>query len=101
MMDDLMKNHLKKGMHRDSVLMLLGTPFKEQIEIMFAEGVKVPNSHFLDNSKEADTIKTWYQKNAQVDTMIFYAVGSSTIDPIILKIRMKEDSTVADFWIGE
>lgn len=44
MTDDLIKNHLKPGMHRDSILVLLGRPYKEEIGNRIPTGLAIPDS---------------------------------------------------------
>lgn len=93
MTDDLMKNHLKTGMHRDSILLLLGQPYKEEIGNRIQTGLEIPDS--IPNLSE------WYRINSQPDTVMMYPIGWTIIDPLFFVVKFKPDSTAYDFVIEQ
>lgn len=93
MTDDLIKNHLKSGIHRDSILLLLGEPYKEEVGNRIPTGVEIPDS--------ISNITEWYRVNSQPDTVMMYPIGWSTIDPLFFVIKLKPDSTAYDFLIEQ
>lgn len=110
MAEDLFKNYLRPGMHRDSVLTLLGAPYKETIETRLPRGLEVPDSLSLVDSinlsdqnwdKSLSKFNQWHKENGQPDTLMFYPIGWSTIDPRFVVVKFKADSTVGEFWIEQ
>jgi hypothetical protein len=110
MTTDLLNNYLKPGIHRDSILILLGTPYLEQIENRLPKGLDVPDSLSLVDSvnfrsenqaKALRNFNEWYKDNGQPDALMLYPVGWSTIDPIFLVIKFRPDSTAYEFWIEQ
>jgi len=110
MTKDLLENYLKPGIPRDSILLLLGEPYLERIENRLARGVEIPDSlsyHNLDGlsteqrDKHNDNLNAWLDSNSQSDTLMYYPVGWSTIDPRFLIIKFKPDSTAYEFWIEQ
>ncbi len=110
MTKDLMENYLKPGMHRDSIILLLGRPYLETIENRLPKGLVVPDSlSFTDseNLKEENRDRTvknfndWYKTHGQPDTLMFYPVGWSTIDPNFLVIKLRPDSIAYEFWVEQ
>lgn len=93
MTDDLIKNHLRPGIHRDSILLLLGQPYKEQIGDRIPTGLAIPDT--IPNVSE------WYRIHAQPDTVMKYPIGWSTIDPLFFVIKFRPDSTAYDFIIEQ
>lgn len=93
MTDDLIKNHLKPGMHRDSILLLLGQPYKEEIGDRIPTGLEVPDS--IPNLHE------WYRINSQPDTVMMYPIGWTIVDPLFFVVKLKPDSTAYDFIIEQ
>lgn len=107
---DLLDNYLKPGIHRDSILTLLGEPYLEQIENRLPKGLDVPDSLSLVDSgnfkkenqeKALDNFNQWYKDNGQPDTLMLYPVGWSTIDPNFLVIKFRPDSIAYEFWIEQ
>jgi hypothetical protein len=110
MTNDLIENYLKPGMHRDSIILLLGRPYLETIENRLSKGVEVPDSiSFTDseNLKKENRDRTvknfndWYKTHSQPDTLMFYPVGWSTIDPNFLVIKLRPDSIAYEFWVEQ
>src|SRR5688500_8955536 len=102
MIKDLLESYLIPGLHRDSILTLLGPPYLEQVENRLPKGLEVPDSLSLvesknlkeeDRTKALDSFNEWYRANGQPDTLILYPVGWSTIDPNFLVIKLRLDST--------
>lgn len=93
MIKDLLDNYLRPGIHRDSILTLLGKPYLERIENRLPTGLDVPDS--LSNFNE------WYAANGQPDTLMLYPVGWSTIDPNFLVIKFRPDSVAYEFWVEQ
>ena len=107
---DLMENYLKPGMHRDSILSLLGRPYLEKIEKRLPKGLEVPDSLSFANSENLKkenrdralkNFNDWYSSNGQPDTLMFYPVGWSTIDPNFLVIKFRSDSIAYGFWVEQ
>jgi len=111
MTKDLLDNYLKPGIHRDSILTLLGKPYLEQIENRLPKGLEVPDSlSLVDDSdnfknetqeKTLDNFNQWVRANGQSDTLMLYPVGWSTIDPNFLVIKFRPDSIAYEFWIEQ
>lgn len=110
MMRDLLDNYLKPGIHRDSILTLLGEPYQEQVAYRLPKGLHTPDSLSLvdpENFKEEnqekalDNYNQWYAAHAQPDTLMLYPVGWSTIDPNFLAIKFRPDSIAYEFWIEQ
>ena len=110
MTKDLMDNYLKPGLHRDSILSLLGEPYLERIESRLPKGVHVPDSLSLvdpenfkseNQDRALDNFNQWYRANGQPDTLMLYPVGWSTIDPNFLVVKFSPDSIAYDFWIEQ
>ena len=107
---DLLENHLKPGIHRDSIILLLGRPYLEKIENRLPKGLQLPDSLSLVDSvnfrkenrdKALKNYNDWYTAHGQLDTLMFYPVGWSTIDPNFLVIKFRPDSTAYEFWIEQ
>lgn len=107
---DLLDNYLKPGIHRDSILTLLGEPYLEKIENRLPKGLDVPDSLSLVDSenfkkenqeKALNNFNQWYRDNGQPDTLMLYPVGWSTIDPNFLVIKFRPDSIAYEFWIEQ
>ena len=110
MTKDLLENYLKPGIHRDSILTLLGEPYLEHVENRLPKGLDVPDSLSLVDSenfekenqdKALDNFNQWYKDNGQPDTLMLYPVGWSTIDPNFLVIKFRPDSIANEFWIEQ
>jgi len=110
MTSDLLQNYLRPGIHRDSILLLLGTPYLERIENRTPRGLDAPDSLSFFNldslspkerEKLVDDVNEWHRSNSQPDTLMYYPVGWSTIDPRFLIIKFKPDSTAYEFWIEQ
>jgi len=107
---DLMENYLKPGMHRDSIIILLGRPYLEKVEKRLPKGLEVPDSLSLTDSanfKEETrdialkNFNDWFSTHGQPDTLMFYPVGWSTIDPKFLVIKFRPDSIAYEFWVEQ
>lgn len=104
MTKDLIENYLRPGMHRDSIIILLGRPYLEKIENRLPKGLEVPDSLSISESLDTTQLEkfnTWYETNSQPDTLMRYPIGWSTIDPIFLIIKLRSDSTTFEFWIEQ
>ena len=110
MVDDLISNHLKKGMSKRDVLNLLGKAYKDSLDYILPKGLHVPDSLTIDynnkpSDKEIDKIfdelNKWYNKNHIKVPILKYSLGSSLADPIFLEIRLDNDNNVVDFWVKE
>ncbi|RYE29199.1 MAG: hypothetical protein EOP48_32790 [Sphingobacteriales bacterium] len=107
MLDDLMSNHLYIGMSRDSILMLLGKPYEEKIEMSLPDDMKIPDSISFAKEKNlrpgrADTvtylINEFSKKNSQPDTVMMYALGPSMADYWFLKIVYDNKGRVRKYY---
>jgi hypothetical protein len=118
MVADLMQHHLRTGLPRDSVLFLLGPPYREGIERRLPKGVKLPDSLSVtslgipNSNAQADSLKAkmdaqvkginaFYRQHAQPDTLMRYPIGWSTIDPNFLIIRLTDKGRVAECWVEQ
>lgn len=110
MTDDLLKNHLKIGITRDSVLALLGKPYKEGIENRLPKELKIPDSISFSNKenlkpenrdKALARINEFMRLNSQPDTLMLYPVGWSTIDPKFLVIKFDNKGLSSEFWVEQ
>ena len=101
MTTDLMENYLRPGMHRDSIVTLLGRPYLEKIEYRPPKGFVVPDSLSSIDSVGIEKFNDWHSKFSRPDTIMRYPIGWSTIDPNFLIIELGQDSTVTDFWIEQ
>ncbi|MES2447430.1 MAG: hypothetical protein V4546_09625 [Bacteroidota bacterium] len=110
MTDDLLKNHLKIGITRDSILAMLGKPYKYVIENRLSKGLEMPDSlSFLNNenlkpetkNSNANRINKFIRVNSQPDTLMLYPIGWSTIDPNFLVIKFDDKGLTTNFWIEQ
>jgi hypothetical protein len=110
MTKDLLENYLKPGIHRDSILAMLGQPDREKIEMRLPKGLEVPDSLSLispenfkpeNREKAQENYNEWMRKNWQPDTLMFFPVGWSTMDPNSLVIKFRPDSVAYEFWIEQ
>jgi len=108
MIDDLLENHLKVGMSKNSIIHLLGEPNKDTIELYIPKGIKLPDSLKFKNKQllivkddRINYINEWYHKNYKSARFLSYPVGWSLIDPLTLKIMLDEKYKIVDFWIKE
>jgi len=110
MTKDLLENYLRPGISRDSIIALLGQPYKEEIEMRLPKGIEVPDSLSLSSpenfkpenrDKAQENFNEWLRKNWQPDTLMFYPVGWSTMDPNSLVIKFRPDSIAYEFWIEQ
>ncbi|HQT22509.1 MAG: hypothetical protein B7X86_16220 [Sphingobacteriales bacterium 17-39-43] len=110
MTEDLLENHLKIGITRDSVFALLGKPYKDGIENRLPKGLKMPDSLSFSNKENLKPensdratykINEFMRLNSQPDTLVLYPVGWSTIDPNFLVIKFDNKGVSSDFWIEQ
>ncbi len=108
--DDLIENHLEKGMTKSDIIELLGNPYKDGIELRLPANIKVPDSldiiSTVGKSKEIreemlDHWNNWYAENSQPDTLMLYAAGWSLIDPNFLVVKLDDKEIVNDFWLEQ
>jgi hypothetical protein len=110
MTNDLLKNYLRPGIHRDSILILLGSPYLENVENRLPKGLEVPDSLSLVDSvnfreenrdKALKNFNEWYVTHGQPDTLMLYPVGWSTIDPNFLVIKFRPNGIAYEFWVEQ
>lgn len=110
MTNDLMKNHLRIGASKDSVVALLGKPYKDGVEHRLPKGIEIPDSLSLlkkSNLKKEQRevlmarINEFYRLNSQPVALMLYPVGWSTIDPNLLVVKLDRNGKVSDFWIEQ
>lgn len=110
MVADLLANHLKVGLKRNSVLALLGKPYQDGVENRLPKGLEIPDSLSFTNdrnltSEEREKVivrmNEFQRLNAKPDTLMLYPVGWSTIDPNFLAVQFDNKGRVRDFWIEQ
>ena len=110
MIDDLIKNHLKKGMTKSEVIALLGNPYKDGVEQRLPMGIEIPDSlnivSTVGKSKEVlqkslDDWNNWNSKHSQPDTLLLYRAGWSYIDPNSLVIKLNDKDIAYEFWLEQ
>jgi len=110
MIKDLLKNHLKNGITRDSVLALLGKPYKDGIENRLPKGLEMPDSLSFSNKENlksensdraTERVNEFMRLNSQPDTLMLYPIGWSTIDPNFLVIKLDNNGLTSDFWVEQ
>jgi hypothetical protein len=110
MVQDVMKNHLKPGMSRKSVLDLLGKPYQEGIERRLPKSTIIPDSisstdpekYKPENSdRTIAAINNFYRLYAQPVMIMRYPVGWSTIDPNFLIIKLNSEGLVEEYWVEQ
>jgi hypothetical protein len=110
MTTDLLENYLKSGLHRDSIVQLLGLPYLERIENRTPRGLAAPDSISFfgldtlsveEKNKLVDESNEWRGLYSQPDTLMYYPIGWSTIDPRFLIIKFNADSVACEFWIEQ
>ena len=110
MTNDLLKNHLRVGITKDSIIALLGKPYKDGVENRLPKGIELPDS--LSFSKDTNLkkeqkddvtarINKFVRLNSKLDTLMLYPVGWSTIDPNFLVVKLDKTGKVCDFWIEQ
>lgn len=110
MTDDLMNNYLKKGMHKNDVLELLGLPYKDSLSFILPKNKKIPDSLTINYSKKPsdefkektiEQLNKWLSSNHVLVPLLKYPVGWSMVDPIFLEIQLNNKNEVVDFWVKE
>ncbi|MEJ6979682.1 hypothetical protein WG906_04425 [Pedobacter sp. P351] len=110
MTEDLLKNYLKTGLSKDSIIALLGKPYSDKIEQRLPKGMSIPDSISYTNSENirADSngrimnqINEFMRLNSQPDTLMLYPVGWSTIDPNFLVVKLDDQGQAIEFWIEQ
>lgn len=108
MTKDLLENHLKVGLTRNSVVALLGQPYKDRIENRLPKGIEIPDSlsltgnvKFKNNNDAIKKYNEFVRLNSKPDTLMLYPVGWSTIDPNFLVVKFDKNGIVRDFWIEQ
>ncbi len=110
MTKDLLLNHLKPGITKDSILKLLGPAYEDKIVSRLAEGVELPDSlHIWKYSSEPKRVQEeklkeyneWMHDHSQPDTLLFYPVGWSTIDPNLLVVKFNDRGIAYKFWVEQ
>jgi len=107
---DLLNNYLKKGLTKNDVIQLLGTPLSDTIGSFLPETLKLPDTLSVNyalkkteyEKKEIEAIRnTWYQQNYKSAPMITYSAGWDLVDPVLLEIILDENDIVIDFWLNQ
>jgi hypothetical protein len=107
MVQDVIKNHLKPGMSKKSLLNLLGRPYREGIERRLLTNTILPDSISYANDKnfkpeDADkamvTINKFYKLYGKPVMILRYPVGWSTM-PNFLVIQLNSKQQVEEYWV--
>jgi hypothetical protein len=110
MVQDVMKNQLKSGMSRKSVLDLLGQPYKEGIERRLPKNTILPDSISATNpenlrpeneKRSVAGFNKFIQLYAKPIMLMRYPVGWSIIDAKFLIIRLDNKGLVEEYWVEE
>lgn len=111
MTKDLLQNILKKGMGKDEIISLLGTPEIDEIQCRIPKGIRMPDSLRSDYPKgkpkpveliayEVEIYNKWRQQNCKKDTFLLYRVYV-WIDPNYLVVKLNGSGKATDFWMEQ
>lgn len=110
MINDLMNNHLNKGMKRNELIKILGKPLSDSIMNYLPKNIKLPDSLKInydiekteeERNKQIEKITLWYKNNYLQAQILMYPIGWSAMDPVFLKIRLSNEGFIEDFWIEQ
>ena len=107
MIKDLLSNYLFVKMSKDSIIKLLGKPYKDTIICYVPKNIKKPDSlkniYKIKNVKKKekvfDELNNWYNKNCIRGRYLIYPIGWSTIDPVFLEIEIDKSEKVKKFYV--
>ena len=61
------------------------------------------SNHLGKSKSELDSINQklnyWHEAHSQPDTLMFYTIGRSLMDPKFLVIKFDGNAKAADFWV--
>ncbi|MEP2937562.1 MAG: hypothetical protein ABJM06_09515 [Gilvibacter sp.] len=108
MVDDLIKNNLPFGMKKDSIVALLGVPFRDVVGKRLPTNVKLPDSLRFDNDEpvsrekrieQLKLRKEWFDRNNRIDTVMYYFLGMTNKHLQYLNIRLNKKAELCEVWI--
>ena len=106
MVNDILENHLRKGMSKSSIIELLGKPNTDALDYYLPNNKKLPDSLEIDYDydkdvdKKIELISEWYKKNQKSAPMLKYHLGWTLIDTVSLEIILNE-GIVIDYWVKQ
>ncbi|MBG6234667.1 hypothetical protein IWX76_001222 [Pedobacter sp. CAN_A7] len=110
MVQDVIKNHLKPGMPKKSLLNLLGRPYWEGTVRRLPKNTVLPDSISYANDENfkpenADkamvAINKFYKLYGKPVLIMRYPVGWSTMDPNFLVIQLNSKQQVVEYWVSQ
>ena len=101
MVRDVISNHLHIGMHKDSIIAVLGKPYQDKEKFYIPKGIKQPDSLrkiiLIKDKKKRDLyfgyLNKWYKENSIKGHFLIYPIGWDIIDPIFLEWFIHESKS--------
>lgn len=108
MVDDLIENNLPFGMKKDSILALLGSPFRDVVGKRLPTGVSLPDSLRFNNEEpvsrekriaQLKMRKEWFDRHNRIDTVMYYFLGITNNHHKYLSIRLDQRAELCEVWV--